>query len=398
MIRITDEKNCCGCGACVATCPVECISVKEGTLGATFPCVNEEMCINCQMCENVCPILNAESPKNTQTYTQALYIGYSKEDSIRFKSSSGGMFYTFAAALISEGYQIFGSSFDDNLKLKCTSTNTLEGLNKLCKSKYIQSDITSKYLEIKERLENSQKIMIVSTPCQIAALKLFLGKNYENLLTVDFFCHGVPSQRFFDECIAYENKTNKFQVINYEFRSKVKDAVTPHYFTQTILKEGREYRKTRFYFESPFYAFFQQYVSLRESCYSCKFSSQNRVSDITIGDFHVADQYIEGIDRFKGVSSVIINTSKGSVLLEKVKKSLNLFGFDLGKMIDNKVFFSGCTNRPNHRNEFIGTYEKFGIDGLCKKYFGWRRYYRQKIYYRMPFRIRKIMRKVFSID
>lgn len=380
--------------ACLAACPKKCISQTTGTLGAVFPKVDTEKCISCGKCDKVCPMLNAVE---NNTVTDDTYAALSKNPEVLFGGSSGGMFETFARVLIEEGYTVYGAAFDKELKLKCTAADSIKALKPLRKSKYLQSDMTDKYAEIKSKLENGEKILFVSAPCQNAALKLFLNKNYENLITVDFICHGVPSQSFFDECKKYKEQKENIKITDYEFRTKKKNGTTPHYYTFTYLKNGKSKKKTGYYFESPFYAAFQKYITLRESCYDCKFAGKDRVTDITISDFHDIDKYIKGINRFSGISTVFIHTEKGKQLFESCKNSLNTYKLDLSMLINDKVCFCGGTKRPKSREIFIKYCENGGIQALVDNYLSPKFYRKQKLYYSLPSFLRKILRKVNGI-
>ena len=391
MITITDEKMCCGCGACEAVCPKKCIHMVTGTLGAVFPKVEKNICIQCGACEQVCPILNR---KENIPYRQKAFSAVAKDEHIRFSGSSGGMVEVLSRSILAEGGIVYGAAFDENLQLRCTSAETAEELKLLCKSKYLQSDVSQKYPEIEAMLKQGRKVLFVSTPCQNAALKNYLKKDYPTLLTADFFCHGVPSQKFFDECLSYMDEKNHTETFFYEFRTKKKNGTTPHYFTKKFRKNGREISHTGYYFESPFYAAFQQYVTLRESCYSCKFSGRERVSDITIGDFHDIDKYMQGINRFDGVSTVIVNTDKGAQLLDRVREELSLYDMDIEQLIRDKTIFSGSTSCPVHRDSFVKCYEEKGISGLMKTYLNQKRYLKNRIYYDMPGPIRKLLKKL----
>lgn len=380
--------------ACLAACPKKCISQTTGTLGAVFPKVDTEKCISCGKCNRVCPMLNAV--KNN-TVTDDTYAALSKNPEVLFGGSSGGMFETFARVLIEEGYTVYGAAFDGNLKLKCTAADSIKALKPLRKSKYLQSDMTDKYAEIKSKLEDGEKILFVSAPCQNAALKLFLNKNYENLITVDFICHGVPSQSFFDECKKYKEQKENIKITDFEFRTKKKNGSTTYYSTITYLKNNLLKRKTGYYFEFPFYAAFQKYVTLRESCYRCKFAGKERITDITISDFHKIENYVKGINRFDGVSTVFIHTTKGQQLWEKCNGTIKSYKIELNKLINDGVCYYPGEKRPKNRDEFVKCYENGGIEALVDNYLNSKFYRKQKIYYSLPGFLRKIIRKAFGI-
>lgn len=392
MIKIIDERKCCGCSACSNACPEKCIKMEKGVLGHFYAVVDEAICINCGICNIVCPM---EDSKTTTEFPQKVYAAYSLDVGVRYRGSSGGMFETFARYLLANGYSIYGAAFDDNLQLKCACANNEVELLPLMKSKYLQVDFNDKYFEIQTKLEKNGKVFIVSTPCQIAALKGFLKKDYPNLITSDFFCHGVPSQQFFDECILFDEK-KKFggKVIDYIFRSKKRNASCSHYFTVKYDKNGVLRTKTSYYFNSTFYAFFQRYICFRESCYNCRFSGSKRYSDITIGDFHKIDKYCKGINRFDGVSTVVVNTKQGQDLFDSCKNTLIVHEMDLEKLITDGTIFSGGSSEPKNRPEFIEDYNKMDLESLVNKYVNRKTYCKNRIYYYMPTPIRKILKNI----
>ena len=391
MIQVLNEKDCCGCGACVAVCPKQCIKMKEGTLGSLFPIVENQNCISCGACERVCPI---KSVYSFEEYDQLAFAAYANDKAIRKGGSSGGMFQIFANKIFSYDGIVYGAAFDNELKLKCVAAHTEEDLKPLLKSKYLQSSSYEKFAEIKARLNENKVILFVSTPCQVAALKSYLHKEYKNLITVDFFCHGVPSQKFFDECIEFDERTKyRGKVLNYTFREKKRHGSTPHYYSCDYETNGVIKHCFGYYFDSTFYAAFQKYICLRESCYNCKFYGRKRFSDITIGDFHEIDRYINGINRFDGVSTVIINSTKGGELFNSCKDKLTLYPMDIDRMICDKVCLSACTEKPNQREEFVAVYNRDGIEGVYKKYLNPKFYLKNRIYYGLPFFIRRLIKR-----
>lgn len=391
MINIMDEKDCCGCGACSEICPKGCISMELGTLGHMFPVVEQNNCIGCGKCEKVCPML---MPLDTsERKTQVAYAAYAKDKKARFKGSSGGIFGVLASELLLHGYIIYGAAFDNDMKLKCARAENIEELQPLMKSKYLQSDLTRKYSEIKENLDNNKKVLFVSTPCQVTALKKYLGKHYENLITLDFFCHGVPSQKFFDECKQYIESKRNIKIVDFQFRSKRKNGSTPHYYSMKYMYKGKTYIEQKLYFKSAFYAAFQKYINLRESCYECRFAGKNRNADITIGDFHEIDNYVEGINRFDGISTVIINSYLGSHLWDLCKNKLNIIEVNLDQLEKDRVCFAGGTKRPTNRDEFIDDYKTKSFDFLVNKYMNPRSYWKWEIYYLLPKTIREKIKK-----
>ena len=393
MIQILQERDCCGCGACSVVCPQNCITMQEGTLGHLFPSVDQTKCVGCGLCNRVCPM----QVDLTHCDRQAAVAAFAKDATTRFEGSSGGMFGVFSKKLLANGYIVYGAAFDEDLKLQCMSANTEEELSPLYKSKYLQSDMTGGFKKIKEQLRAGKKILFVSTPCQVYALKSYLMEDYPNLLTVDFFCHGVPSQRFFNQCLAEEEKALGSKILRYGFRAKKKRGATPHYVALSYEKNGRQKDIIDYYFVSPFYAIFQKYIDLRESCYNCRFAGRNRASDITIGDFHDIDRYIQGVNRFDGVSTVVLNTPKGYAMWDSCLEYVQAYPMDLEKLISDGQCFGNGTNRPARRDEFVDDYNKLEMEALLRKWANPNAYRKQQIYYGLPKAIRQKLKKFMGV-
>ena len=203
MIELVDKHACCGCSACVQKCPRQCISIVEDEEGFLYPVVNKEDCIDCGLCEKVCPVIHqSEEHKPLKTYAVK-----NKDEDIRMLSSSGGFFTLLAEEVIKEGGVVFGAKFDDRWEVKHDYTETIGGLHVFRSSKYVQSRIEDNYKKAESFLKSGRRVLFSGTPCQIAGLKRFLRKEYDNLLTVDFVCHGVPSpkvwRRYLTETVAH---------------------------------------------------------------------------------------------------------------------------------------------------------------------------------------------------
>ena len=396
MIEINEKSQCCGCGNCAMICPQNAIRIEEDECGFTFPEIDLDKCTNCNLCNKSCPVLNH---KNAVCLDHSVFAAYAKDSATRFNGSSGGMFGLFAENIIDEGGIVYGAAFDENLQLKCKSVESKDSLYPLYKSKYLQSNIDGQFFAIKEHLQNGKKVLFVSTPCQVFALKLFLKRDYENLYTVDFICHGVPSQKLFDQCREYEEKRDGIKFVSYQFRAKKKNGSTPHYYKLTYSKNGKEKSKTKLYVDSLFYnGFHRKYITLRDSCYDCHFSHSNRISDITIGDFHGIDKYISGINRFDGVSTVCINTEKGMDLWNGVCENAIYYALDFSVLLENGELMCGGTQKPANRDEFIKALkeEPFGV--VVRKYLDGTKSYAKKTYYSMPLFVRKIMKKIWGVN
>lgn len=208
MIHIVDKHKCCGCEACVQACPKECISLKADAEGFLYPTANASQCVECGLCERVCPVTNqskAQQPLQT-------YAATNNNDAIRQDSSSGGIFTLLAEITIAEGGVVFGARFNDNWDVEHAYAESIDELAAFRGSKYLQSHIGNTYRQAQRFLNDERKVLFVGTPCQIAGLKHFLRKDYPNLLTVDIICHGAPSplvwKKYLDETISLNERKN----------------------------------------------------------------------------------------------------------------------------------------------------------------------------------------------
>lgn len=339
MINISDKKNCCSCNACVQRCPKHCISMKEDEEGFLYPVVDESACIECGLCEKVCPILH----QGEERKPLKVYAAKNKNEEIRMQSSSGGIFTLLAEQVIQERGVVFGARFDENWEVIHDYTETIEGLAPFRGSKYVQSRIGETYQQAEFFLKQGRKVMFTGTPCQIAGLKQFLHKEYANLLTVDFICHGVPSpgvwRKYLKEVIARQGD-GKNSVLSHakpSFPNSVRDISRIEFrnkrlgwkkysFALTLsVPDGHGAKNTALlsepYNKNIFMRGFLADLYLRPSCYACPVKSGKSKSDVTLADFWNVDKVINDIDDDKGISSILVNTNRGEVYFE----CLNLY-------------------------------------------------------------------------
>ncbi len=323
MISIQNKIDCCGCNACLSVCLKQCIEMKEDAEGFLYPIVDESICIDCGLCEKVCPVIN----QNKERKPLHVYAAKNEDEEIRLKSSSGGIFSLLAEKIIKEGGVVFGAKFNKNWEVIHSYTETIGGLADFRGSKYVQSRIGNAYKEAKCFLNSERIVLFTGTPCQIAGLKLFLGTEYDNLLTVDFVCHGVPSpkvwQIYLESIISCKDNIKKKSVLSslnkvpvitgISFRDKQKGwkkygfVVNQSAFKadeNTILLS--ETVDVNLYMKG-----FLNDLYLRPSCHACPAKSFKSGSDITIGDYWGIQDVLPDLDDDKGVSLVMVNTFKG---------------------------------------------------------------------------------------
>lgn len=336
MIEILDKKNCCGCTACVEKCPKQCISMKEDEEGFLYPHIDHNACIDCGLCEKVCPVIN----QSNEQPPQHVYAAKNRDEEIRLKSSSGGIFTLLAEETLKENGVVFGACFDENWEAKHDYTETVEGLAAFRGSKYLQSRMEDNYKKAETFLKQGRKVLFSGSPCQIAGLKKFLRKEYENLLAVDFICHGVPSPKvwrmYLDEtCKKIIEQGGKNSVSSVLPNGGRKSCIEAIGFRDKILG----WKKFSFslqlsvligdgkntvglcepHLENIFMRGFLSNLYLRPACHQCAAKSGKSGSDITIADYWGINRFMPDFDDDRGVGLVLVNSPKG----EKLYKALS---------------------------------------------------------------------------
>lgn len=311
-ISILKKEKCCGCHSCYNICPKKAITMVKDSEGFLYPKVSENMCINCGKCIQSCPGIKIP---DMNTFDKA-YACYAKREEEHLSSSSGGFFAVLAREILKENAIVCGAAFDDSVKVKHIITDNISDLEKIKKTKYVQSTIGQTYSQIKGVLKTGRKVLFSGTPCQVAGLKLYLGQDYVNLICIDLICHGVPSPEVFARYIL--EKGGEHKVTAMAFRNK-----HPGTRSRTLdywLDNGE--RISESYEESPYIKGFIQNLYVRPSCFQCKYKGIERCSDITIGDFWSIDEFHPGFSDDKGTSAIILHSEKGIQLFEKTKDQL----------------------------------------------------------------------------
>lgn len=338
MIDIREKSKCCGCTACVSSCPVQCIVMRrDREEGFDYPVANPDLCIGCGKCESVCPVLN---PAEAATSFKA-YAARSAEDLL--SSSSGAVFPKLAADVINQGGKVYGAAFDEDFNVIHKEADSLEELEGFRGSKYVQSELFSTFEDIRYDLEDGRKVLFSGTPCQVAGLKAYIGMESGNLMTVDCACHGVPGPGLWDmylkslakrhgqlRHIAFRDKSRSW--FHYGFR--VNDKLTP-------------------YMNDPYMALFAQNMTLRPSCYDCPVRNGRSRSDLTLADLWNAAVVVPEMDDDRGVSLVCVNSEKGSAAFESIREKLEAKEVDFHEAMKNNGGFAEHVDVPEKREEFF---------------------------------------------
>ena len=319
MIEIKQKELCSGCEACVNICPKKCIQMEYDEEGFRYPKINKKECINCHMCEKICPILN-KLESTQQGYKS--YGAFNKNKKILKDSSSGGIFYELGKAIIKDFKGVvFGVKFDKDNYSIFDYAEDVEKLKLFMGSKYVQAKNNGMYVKVKEFLDNGRTVLFSGTPCQIAGLYSFLRKDYENLYTVDVICQGVPSEILVTAFKQHFEMKYKSRIIDIKFRQK---KYGWRYFGFLITFEsGKKIYIPRA--EANLLKILFEMADSRPSCYDCKFRELKSGSDIKLADFWGVHESKNTKFNFNGVSHVIINNKKAENLLNKIKDNLNLY-------------------------------------------------------------------------
>ena len=322
MVEINKKENCNGCYGCFNICPRRCISMEIDNEGFWYPKVDKHKCIDCNLCEKVCPIINNPKKDNTEIIA---YACKNKNEEERMSSSSGGIFSLLCEEVIKKGGIVFGASFNENFEVRHTYAETLEECIQFRGSKYVQSKIGDTYKKAEEFLKKGKIVLFSGTQCQIKGLNLYLRKEYDNLIGVDIVCHGVPSPRVFK---AYKSRImDKYgeEVKDIRFRDKIKGWKEYSYVTE--FKNGKVYSETLG--KDLYMKGFLKDLYLRPSCYSCSAKNYTSGSDLSLADFWGVQVKYPEFDDDKGVSLILINTKKGQDILNMISKKIEILEADL---------------------------------------------------------------------
>ncbi|MDO4439289.1 MAG: Coenzyme F420 hydrogenase/dehydrogenase, beta subunit C-terminal domain [Eubacteriales bacterium] len=373
--NISQIEDCCGCGACMSICPKQCISLKYDSEGFYKAYIDDSRCINCGLCFDRCPVNPSITGKsNDKAIDIVAYAAASKDSEIYSRSSSGGIFSVIAKNVLSKHGTVFGCGLNEDLRPVHMAIREENELDKLRRSKYVQSYMGDIYKDVKESLEKETDVLFVGTPCQIAGLRNYLGNDYEKLLTIDLVCHGVPSPKMYMDNIHYIEEKKKESLKSYDFR--LKSLQSKRYFTYTYTYTcGKSEVKP--YYKDAFYNAFYDMQSLNEICYKCPFSNMERQGDLTIGDYEWGKKYHQEFKDYDDISCILCNTEKGRRALDGVKDVLNLSQTNIEWIIERNKNLVRPTVRPSYRNKIYDDIKRLGYNKWADNYFHSLRYYKK---------------------
>ncbi len=349
MINIdnTNKKECCGCTACASICPKACINMTEDSEGFLYPVVDLSACVNCGLCEKVCPV-KQEKPVDDNPVA---YVVRHKDSDVVAQSTSGGAFTAITSAFLENGGTIYGGAFDKDYNVVHTSAKNAFEAKVFKGSKYVQSELGDTFSKIRKQLDNGEKVLFSGTPCQTAGLNSFLGKPRDNLITVDFVCHSIPSPKIWKMYLEAMKKKYNSEPRYINFRSK---AFGYHSSSMQLdFENGKSYRhglSTDMFMK----AFFGDIIC-RPSCYDCHFKTVERYCDITVFDCWNISRFVPGLkDDDKGYTAVILHNKKAREFFDSAKKYLTVYDADIPTLIkyDGKFAVRSISDNPKRQKYF----------------------------------------------
>ena len=401
VVLFDKKEECCACGACMNICPQNAISMQEDEFGFLYPQIDNAKCIRCGACKNVCAYQNTEPTSEPL----AVYAAINSNKVQKITSASGGLFAAFATKIINDGGIVYGCSLEidgNEFVPRHISIDSLNQLYKLQGSKYVQSTIGFIYKEVLENLKRGRKVLFSGTPCQVAGLKEFLKKDYENLVLVDVICHGVPNARFFNDYLESLRKRKGWErITGYSFRDKRKgwgmncriDAVSynrqpiSHYIPARLASYNTLFLDGHIY---------------RDNCYSCKYACSKRAGDITIGDYWgITSEHPEIIDKngFEekfGISCMMANNKRGLDFSNEMEGFIIKEVSTFEKVSQKNEQLKKPFTQSSKREKIMQVYFERGYEGIEKLY---RSDYRKQrvihyIFNKLPRNIRNNIKKI----
>lgn len=311
-VALKEKRDCCGCTACETICPHDAIEMQADSLGFFYPMVDSEKCVDCGICERVCQF-NDNYYRSSNDGSKHVYAMRSSSSDDLLKSQSGAAFYSIAKSLIADGYYVCGAGFDKDFTAKHKIVNDITDLQELRGSKYVQSNLQGIYIQIKNLLNDSGKVLFAGTPCQVSGLLSVLSETQkQSLLSIDIICHSVPSPRAWQMYVKWVEKKYDKKVLRVNYRDKRfgwKSCRETFYFD-----DGSEISRDSF----RHFMMSASHFATRTSCANCPFTNMKRPGDITIGDFWGWEKFHEEFNDNQGLSLVLVNSPKGESVINSV--------------------------------------------------------------------------------
>ncbi len=360
MIDRVTMQQCVLCDACIAACPTGAVSKGDQIKDFFYPRIDADKCIGCNLCEKACPVLAEVLPEDKGD--SSAWIIWNKDESKRKNSTSGGTFIALAEYIFSKGGYVCGAVFDGHFRVHHLLSNSLEDVQAMMGSKYVQSDTAGVYTQIKELLKCGTFVLFSGCPCQVAALHSFLGKAYETLFCAEVVCHGIPSAYLWEQYLHLREEIHGGKIQSVAFRSKKQG--WHESAVHLTFDNGKEYLEP--YYRDAFAGSMVKNITLKESCYQCSFKNFASGADITLGDFWGANVEVPELDDNKGLSAVIAHSPQAVSLLREL--GLNMVSWELERFVKyNKSIVCPAPKSPM-REVFYRTAADKGYNYAIQKH------------------------------
>ena len=366
MINVKNKVDCCGCNACGDICAKNAITFKTDIEGFWYPEVDKEKCVDCGLCEKVCPIMQISSlKKNDFDKPSHAYAAIHRDMSVRWDSTSGGAFSALADVMYKQGGYVSGAVYNADFSVSNFVSNNPDDLKRLRSSKYLQSNAEGLYAAIRDLLRSGEKVLACGTPCQMAALRSFLRKDYDNLIIVDFICRGVNSPKVYRSYLDSLEKKYNSKVVY--VKAKNKELGWRNLTRKVTFANGQSYYGVLM--EDDFRRGYHTNVFCRPSCYECQFKGFPRIADITIADFWGVERINKNLDNNIGTSMVLVNSKKGEQYFEQAKTMLELVETPLKEIFPgNKALTKSIEPAKIDRKAFFEDLASHDFDYVITKY------------------------------
>lgn len=357
---MVENINCFGCGACENICEYDAISMEYDQKGFYLPSINKDKCVGCNKCENVCPINDINDIPNRMMQT---YFFVNKDIYDRNVSSSGGFIKALADYVFDNNGICFGASFDDDLSVHHVEVKNRENIYSILGSKYVQSKTGKTFQAVKKHLDAGRMVMYTGTPCQIAGLKSFLGhKEYKNLITVDIFCHGVPSPKLWKKYLSQYYKDKEIRYV--QFRDK---SLGWWQFRFRIQFAHDEYASLYRPPKDDYIKLFLQDISINDRCLACPYRTKEKYSDFYIGDAWNINKVKRNIDDNHGATTVIVNSERGEQIIKQIWEKHHIFKVSMEDGVYSREELFQTKIESENRIKFWGECNKVGIKETMSK-------------------------------
>ena len=367
MIDIKNKVDCCGCNACGDVCPTHAIDFHKDNEGFWYPKVNLDKCINCGLCERTCPIIHAEDLKKNDFPKPECYAAENKNIEVVFDSTSGGLFSALADRMYRDKGFVGGAVFSEDCKsVKQFISSDKKDLPKLRSSKYLQSNLIGFFKQVETLLKADEKVLVCGCPCQMAALRAFMKKPYDNLVILDFICLGINSPLIWRKYMeSFEDRYGSPVVYA---KPKSKELGWRNLTQKVKLADGQVKFETR-HQSNYTQGYIGTHAYMRPSCYECKFRGFPRISDITLADFWGIEKYSKELEKDLGTSLVMVNSNKGKEWFDRIKDRLNYIPMPFEAACQGNPALTKDASRPSiDRSEFFKDVSSLKFDDLAEKY------------------------------